>query len=39
MKFTTGLTTGLTLAFSLSSAAFAQHHTQVNLDSNGPSLH
>jgi uncharacterized protein (TIGR03118 family) len=34
MKFFPNLAAGLTLALSLSSAVFAQHYTQVNLDSN-----
>lgn len=34
MKIYPSLAAGLTIALSLSSAAFAQHYTQVNLDSN-----
>jgi uncharacterized protein (TIGR03118 family) len=34
MKFFPNLVAGVTLTLSLSSAAFAQHYTQVNLDSN-----
>lgn len=34
MKFVPSLAAGVTLALSLSSAAIAQHYTQVNLDSN-----
>jgi len=34
MKFYLSLAAGLTISLSLSSAAFAQHYTQVNLDSN-----
>ena len=36
MKFFPSLTAGVTLALSLTSAASAQHYTQVNLDSNVP---
>jgi uncharacterized protein (TIGR03118 family) len=34
MKFNTSLAAGLTISLSLTSAAFAQHYTQVNLDAN-----
>ncbi len=36
MKFRSSLSAGMTLALSLTPTAFAQHYTQVNLDSNVP---